>query len=489
MKEDSRMARQRKTSETKTGVAGWNERTGANMHKPTHGSRHNKLAADRRRRIAFLVALLLTCIACVVCFWPIKETITRGLWLREGVEVVVTTSTKDGGKPSAEALSEAASTIRGRLGAAGLSEYAVNQVGDDSIAIDLAKSEDAQSIAEIVGGSGGVQFVRSDEIGDADALLRLNSGGKVVPLAQDTYTSFMDGSSITSANVVDAGNNNYAVEIVFNDEGAKTFADVTKELAEDTGRIAIVVGDRIVSAPSVSEEVSGGKVYISGDFSAEEAGALKAALGSKTIDLNFDFARGKEVGPLITKTGLWALSIGSLIALVAFAVVAYVRLGKLAVLPAGGMVVYALWLLGLMALASRVNMFTLTIPGVVAGYCAAGGTALALWLIVSHFIARTSAGKSIRGAATSVPREALRPLAAPCGVIGTASIVFLFLPVPMLREFGLVMVLGIVCGIVSVFWYGITTLRLLVMGSIQANPESWGIHVADGQDQPKEDVL
>ena len=51
------------------------------------------------------------------------------------------------------------------------------------------------------------------------------------------------------------------------------------------------------------------------------------------------------------------------------------------------------------------------------------------------------------------------------------------------------MVLGIVCGIVAVFWYGITTLRLLVMGSIQANPESWGIHVADSQDSSKEDVL
>ena len=482
------MARQRKTSETKTGVAGWNESVGASSRKPTNGSRHNKLVADRRRRIAMLVVLLLTCVACTVCFWPPQETINRGLWLREGVEVVVTATNEDGSKPSAEALSGAVSTIRGRLGAAGLSEYSVSQVGDDKIAIDLAKSDDAQAIAEIVGGSGGVQFVRSDEIGDADALLKLNAGGEIVPVEKGTFSSFMDGSSVSSANVGDAGNHNYAIEVTFNDEGSKTFAEVTKELAEDTGRIAIVVGDRIVSAPSVSEEISGGKVYISGAFSAAEAGALKAALESNTIDLHFSFAKGEDVGPLVTETGLWVLSIGSLALILVFAIAAFVRLGRLAILPAGGMVVFALWLLGLMALASRVNMFNLTIPGVGAGYCAAIGTALALWLVVAGFVARTSDGKSIRGAATTAPREALRPLAAPVGVIGTASIVFLFLPIPVLREFGLVMVFGIICGIVAVFWYGVTTLRLLVMGSIQNDPESWGIHVAGNQDLSKEDA-
>lgn len=483
------MARQEKTTEPKTGVAGWNESTGASDGRPTRGSRRNKLVVERRSRIAMLVALLVVCIACVVCFWPIKDTINRGLWLKEGVEVVTTVTNKDGGKPSPDELGKAAAAIRERLGAAGISEFSVHQKGDDSIAIDLAKSEDASVIAKIVGGSGGVQFVRSDELGDADALMRLNAGGKAVPVARDTYKSFMDGSSVSSANVVDAGNGKYAVEIVFTEEGGKTFAEVTKDLAKDTGSIAIIVGDCVVSAPTVSEEIAGGKVYISGDFSAAEAGAIKAALKSEPLDLKFSFGKAVEVGPGITKTGLWVLSIGAIVALVAFAALSFVRIGKLAVVPSVGMVVFSVWMLGLMAFASRVHMFTLTIPGVGAGICMALVTAFALWTLTTHFKGRVEQGKSIRGAATSAPRDALRPLGMPCAVVGVASIVFLFLPVPALREFGLVAIFGIVCGLVAVFWYGVTLLRLLVMGSVQADPASWGIHIASAKDDADEDAL
>ena len=486
------MARQEKTTEPKKGVAGWNESTGAGSGRQARGLRRNKLAIERRSRIALLVLLLIVCVACVVCLWPIKKTIKRGLWLKEGTEVVTTVTTNEGGKPSAEELNKAVSAIRDRLGASGISEFSVYQKSDDSIAIDLAKSEDAPVIAKIVGGAGGVQFVRSDELGDADALMRINAGGKAVPVAKDTYKSFMDGSSVSSANVVNAGSGSYAVEIVFNEEGSKKFAEVTKDLAKDTGSIAIVVGDCVVSAPSVSEEIAGGKVYISGDFSAEEAGAIKAALKSEPIDLKFSFGKATQVGPAITKTGLWVLSIGAIVALIVFAVASFVRLGKLGIVPSVGMVVFSVCILGVMAFASRVNMFTLTIPGVGAGMCSAVVTAFALWTLTAHFKARVEQGKSIRGAATSSPRDSLRPLGIPCAVVGVASIVFLFLPVPGLREFGLVAIFGIVCGLAAVFWYGVTLLRILVMGSIQADPASWGLHIApakDAKDAAEEDAL
>ena len=57
------MARNKDASEPKTGVAGWNESVGISSRSSASGSRHGKVVADRKRRIAFLVLLLILCIA------------------------------------------------------------------------------------------------------------------------------------------------------------------------------------------------------------------------------------------------------------------------------------------------------------------------------------------------------------------------------------------------------------------------------------------
>lgn len=461
------MAKKADAPEQKTGVAAWNEEHGS-------ASRQGRASSEKRFRIGALIALAAFCIACVVCFLPLKQSITRGLWLKEGAAATLKVTKEDGGAPSAEELANAAATIRTRLSKTGLSEYDVSTEGDDVIVVSLPWNTDAESIVRTLGGAGKIEFARFDEISDADALVKINAGTSNVELKDGSYTAFLDGSSLDSATVIDLGSNYHALTFSFNDEGKEALSKVTKELAEDSGRIAMLIDGVVITAPSVSEQIEDGQVSISG-FSGMEANGLKAIVDTGTLPVKTTYEGVAQTDPLIGKQMLWGMVFGSIAIIVVATVVAFTRFGKLALLVGGSLVVYALVLLGLMALGSRSNMFILTMPGVAGGVCAAALTGAATWLMVADFHKKISDGRNVRGAAMSAPRDSMHRLFMPTAVAVVACLVLLFVPMPAMREFGATFVLGAVSGTVAVFWFAVTTLRLLASTSIVAHPASWGV--------------
>lgn len=476
------MARGDKTAERKTGVAAWNESAGIET-RTEHGAHQSKAAADKKRRKVLLVLLALLCVACVVCMWPIRKRITRGLWLKGGISYTMQAVAEEGEAPSSDDLSKAVSIVSKRLGSLDVCDATARQ-GDGSILVAFPRFvENSEELAQIVGGRGRLEFVREDEIGDADALSKINAGTSTVQLQDGLFTGFLDGSSVTSASITQVSSSVYAITFTFNDAGAKTFADVTRELAESNGSIAIAIDGKVLSMPSVSEEITGGQVSISGSFTQNEANAIKAVVDSGELPFNTDLTGTEHTEALIGKSALWGMVAGGICAIVVVCALGMKKFGKLGMVSAGAAVVYSVLLLGLMALASRVEMFVLTIPGVVGGVVAGVVTIVMAWRICQCFCAKVESGASFKGAALSCVAEAVRPLRTPCALAFVASLVFLFLPVGMLRDFGTVMVFGAICAVFSICWFAITTLRLLASGeSMQAHPEVWGIRIAnDGE--------
>lgn len=75
----------------------------------------------------------------------------------------------------------------------------------------------------------------------------------------------------------------WVVRMTFRDAGAKRFVSLTERAARrqsPQNQIAIVLGDRLLSAPSVAAPVTGGVVDISGDFTRDEVEALAKELGA-----------------------------------------------------------------------------------------------------------------------------------------------------------------------------------------------------------------
>lgn len=475
------MTKKTEPRDCKTGVAAWKEETG-------ESSRHSRASSDKRKRVVALVALFALCVASVVCFMPLKQRITRGLWLKEGAAVTIAVTTEDGKEPTADELSKAAAVVRERLASTSLSEYDVQAQGENKLVLTLPWNVDAEAIARILGGAGRIEFARFDTIGDADALIKINAGTSGVKLQDGTYTSFMDDSMIESASVVDAGSGTYAVTFTFDEEGKKLFADVTKELAEeDSGRIAIVVDGAVITAPSVSEEIADGVVSVSG-FTKNEADALASLAKGSTLSIKTTIEGTESTEPLVGKQMLWGLTIGALVLIAGVTIAAFVKFGKLAVLVGGSLVVFALTMLGMMAIGSLSNMFVLTMPGVLGGTCAAGLTAVSVWLMVADFHKKVSEGRNVRGAAMSAPRDGMRCMLMPVVVLAVLSAVAMFVPIPAVRETGTTFVLGVVSGVLATFWYAVTLLRLLASTSMQSDPDSWGIKASASVDATASEV-
>lgn len=469
------MARGEEATERKTGVAGWRESQGAGDRRERGGSRHKKAETDRRRRKVLLVALAVLCVACIVCAWPVQERITRGLWLKGGTATTLVASKSDGSEPTDEDLSSTASTLYKRIEAMGISELVVQKQGSNQLVVKLPWYVDAQAIVNAVCGSGRLEFVRVDEIGDADALAKINAGTSGVDLLADSYTSFMDGSAVTAVEVTEISSGNYGVTFKFNDEGTKTFADATRELAEDGGRMAIVMDGRVITAAGVSEAIDGGQVSITGDFSPEEVNALKAVLDNDALPVNLTQSAMEEIGPLLGGEVILALVIVVLVVFVGVTAFAIKRYGKLGLIITGAMAVFAITLLGVMALFSRLRMFALTLPGVTGGLLAALTVTIMAWLLVDSFYTKIANGGSVRSAATTAPSDAFGPILLPLAVATVAAIVMLFLSITPLRHFGRILVFGLACGCCALLWFGVTTLRLVAFGPIQANPAEWGL--------------
>lgn len=85
------------------------------------------------------------------------------------------------------------------------------------------------------------------------------------------------------------------VNIRFNNQGAKKFADITKE---NVGKpFAIVLDNRIVTAPNINEPILGGQAQISGSFTTQEANDLAILLRAGALPAPLDIIEERTVGP------------------------------------------------------------------------------------------------------------------------------------------------------------------------------------------------
>lgn len=156
------------------------------------------------------------------------------------------------------------------------------------------------------------------------------------------------------------------VLLEFNDEGAKLFGEIT---AQNIGkRLAIFIDDALVSAPNVSEEISGGKAQITGQFSTQEAREMVRNFNSGALPVPINLISQNTVGPSLgmesLNTSLKAGFFGFL-AVCLFMIVFYRLSGVLAALS---LAIYSLILLSLF----KIIPVTLTLAGVGAAILSVG---------------------------------------------------------------------------------------------------------------------
>lgn len=128
-------------------------------------------------------------------------------------------------------------------------------------------------------------------------------GTSTIRSASDFQITQLTGRYLNKATLMfDQTTRRPMVELSFNDEGSKLFAEITK--ANIGNQVAIFLDGLPISQPTVNEEITGGKAVISGSFSIEEARVLVGRLNAGALPLPIKQAGTTLVGPAFGTTAV-----------------------------------------------------------------------------------------------------------------------------------------------------------------------------------------
>ncbi|MEB2812422.1 protein translocase subunit SecD [Campylobacter upsaliensis] len=293
------------------------------------------------------------------------------------------------------ALLQAVETIRNRLDEFGLAEPTVAKQGEDKILVELAgikTKEDELRAKERITKAAHLQLMEVDEskMSKASAMSEVEAASYGLVVMSDSrnenlkYTlkniPILDGSMLTDARVGFSDTSTYPViNFTLNSEGAKKFADYTG--ANVGKRLAIVLDNKVYSAPSINERIGGGSGQISGAFTQEEARDVAVALRSGALLAPVKLLEQRSIGPSLgadsIKMSMIAL-IGASVFIIVFMMLYY---GVAGVFANIAMLVNVLVVVAVMAMFGA----TLTLPGM-AGLVLTVGMAVDANVIINERI-------------------------------------------------------------------------------------------------------
>lgn len=168
----------------------------------------------------------------------------------------------------------------------------------------------------------------------------------------------LDGSAIKTAYPSVDQYNNPVVSMEMNQQGAAEWYNIT---SQNVGRqIAIVLDNKVYSAPNVQNPISGGSSQISGDFTQTEAQDLATILKTGKLDVPAQIIEEEVVGPTIgvesAKAGLISLLSG--LGLVLLFMILYY--GKAGIVADIALLFNIVLVIGILAAFGS----TLTLPGI-----------------------------------------------------------------------------------------------------------------------------
>ncbi len=230
------------------------------------------------------------------------------------------------------AVSQVLEVLRNRIDSLGISEPSLQQQGVNNIVIQLPGLKDRDRAIELIGPQAVLQFQLVNNNATPDNYNRLTEIVKYEEI-WDKVTNkliskrpyvlekkiLMTGEFIRDARVrIDSQDNRPYVSLSFDSIGADKFAKITRR---NVGRnMAIVLDDKVQSAPVIREAITGGEASISGQFTVEEADTLKIVLRSGSLPAPIEIREERTVGASLgedsVNQGLNSLIIGSVLVLV-----------------------------------------------------------------------------------------------------------------------------------------------------------------------------
>jgi preprotein translocase subunit SecD len=305
----------------------------------------------------------------------------------DSTRIVLTPSKSGTTKALRDAMTVARDVVRRRIDPQGTKEVTVINQGERRILVQVPGVEDPEALKKLIGQTARLEFKLVDLTADQSQVAagRAPAGSQVLPMADGSGAMavkrrvMVSGSQLTDAKQTFDQDGQPVVSITFNSAGARRFGRVTQENVNKP--FAIILDEKILSAPNINEPILGGQAQISGNFTVETANALAISLASGQLPVKLNVIEERTVGPELGKDSIRKGTIASIVAtlaVVAFMLITYGRFGVYATL---GLLVNALMILGIMAIFGA----ALTLPGI-AGFVLTIGAAVDANVLINERI-------------------------------------------------------------------------------------------------------
>ena len=389
------------------------------------------------------------------------------LEIKQGAEAgsILLTPTEAGIKERiSSAVAAAIEVIRQRIDGSGTKEANIVRQGNDRILVQVPGIEDTKDLLALIGSTAKLTFHEvNQQVTVEDAkLTKVPQGYKIYEAApgerEEQSYLLKEEPVVQGDDLVDSRpgfssqNGQPVINFRFNQRGALKFGKFTTENV--TRPFAIVLDDKVLSAPRINEPITGGTGQISGSFTVESANKLAVQLRSGALPAKLSVIEERVVGASLGQDSIDAGKRAALIGMLgvaAFMIFAYGLFGFFAVI---GAAMHVVLVLGIMSLLGS----TMTLPGIAGVVLTIGMAVDANVLIYERIREELRAGKTSIMAIEQGFTRAYATIIDSQLTTFIAGLVMFMLGAGPIRGFAVTLTLGILTTVFTAF----TITRLLV---------------------------
>ncbi len=356
-------------------------------------------------------------------------------------------------------------TVNRRVNALGTAESTVVRQGKDRILVQFPGLSDTRQLKDLIGQTAKLSFhaVHPSLSPEEARATRIPLGYKIYA-STDTErggpaeyllqeTSIVPGDDLEDAQPgFDQRTTEPIISFRFNTSGARRFGKYTQD---NVGRpFAIMLDDKVISAPVIREAILGGTGQISGNFSVETANNLAIQLRSGALPAKLTVVEERTVGPSLGADSIAAGMRAGIIGLGAALIMTVIAYGTFGVYAVIGLLVHGILILALMSAIGT----TLTLPGI-AGFVLTIAMAVdANVLIYERIREELRAGKTAIAAIDMGFQRAFVTILDSQLTTFVAALIMFWLGSGPIRGFAVTLSLGIITSVFA----AVTITRLLV---------------------------
>src|SRR5579859_1159263 len=361
-----------------------------------------------------------------------------------------------------QAVEQSIEIIRRRIDETGTKEPTIQRQGQDRILVELPGIDNPEHVKALLGKTAKLTFQFVDEAVTLDQARKSLPPGDEILQAADTRSGstayvikkkiMVGGDTLVDAQV-QFQNTDPVVAFRFDSAGARRFGDATRDNVGK--RFAIVLDNKVISAPVIKEAILGGSGVISGSFTVQSAGDLALLLRAGALPAPITILEERTVGPDLGADSIHAGAVASIVGVVLVIVFMFLFYGLFGLFADIALFFNLCLMLGALSLLGA----TLTLPGI-AGIALTMGMAVdANVLIYERIREEMRGGRSLISSLQAGFERAFGTILDSHVTTAIAGFLMFWLGSGPVKGFAVTLILGVVTSLFS----AILVTRLLIV--------------------------